>query len=156
MSDHHDDADRISRGLRDLLAEAAPAQHALAAHLGIGATDAHALQHLAGAPHPAGTVELGNVLGIRSASAAALVDRLEATGHLRRQPHPTDGRRVTLHVTDSAERQVREALIPLLRGIFTLVEHMTNEEAATVATFLENAVRLLREYTAGDHWTSEA
>lgn len=146
--EEHDYAHRITVGLRDLLAEAGPAHQALAGRLGIGSTDAQALQHLAAAPRPAGTVELGNVLGIRSASAAALVDRLEATGHLRRQPHPTDGRRVTLHITESAGSQVREALHPLLHGVSELVDNLTEAEAEAVATFLRDAVRVLHEYIA--------
>jgi DNA-binding MarR family transcriptional regulator len=51
----------------------------LLGRLGIGDTDMTALEHLF-ANGPLGPVELGEKLGLRSASATALVDRLEAAG----------------------------------------------------------------------------
>ncbi|WP_370941933.1 MarR family winged helix-turn-helix transcriptional regulator [Amycolatopsis sp. cg5] len=137
-------AARIGRAVRDLLAEAVPAQQALARRLGIGVTDAQALQHLAASAHETGTVELGQLLGIRSASAAALVDRLETAGHVRRHPHPSDRRRVSLQVTDTAQAEVIAELAPLLTGIASLVRGLSAEEANTVATFLDGTIDLLR------------
>ncbi|MEV7552196.1 MarR family transcriptional regulator [Amycolatopsis sp. NPDC089917] len=144
---HDEPAARINRSLLDLLAEAGPAERALAARLGIGVTDARALQHLAVASTPTGTVELGNRLHIRSASAAVLVDRLENSGHLQRRPHPTDRRRVRLAVTGSAQEQVRTALRPLLQHISALIDQLGPDQATTIADFLGDVVTALRGYS---------
>ncbi|MDT8915159.1 MarR family winged helix-turn-helix transcriptional regulator [Amycolatopsis sp. PS_44_ISF1] len=146
MGDRRDSALRISQALRDLLAEAGPAQQGMAARLGIGKTDAQALQHLASAGRPIGTVELAHLLGIRSASAASLVDRLEAAGHVRRQAHTSDRRRVTLTVSETAQGAVHAALRPMLTDLATLIERLTEEQAATVADFLDRSLTLLRSH----------
>ena len=146
MEDREDVARRISQGLRDLLAEAGPAQQAMASRLGIGRTDAQAIQHLAATSHHIGTVELARLLGIRSASAASLVDRLEAAGHVRRQAHASDRRRVTLTVSESAQGEVHAALLPILTDLGTLIEGLTDEQASTVAHFLDSSVAILRNY----------
>ncbi|MFI5614236.1 MarR family winged helix-turn-helix transcriptional regulator [Amycolatopsis sp. NPDC051903] len=138
--------ERIGRALRDLLAEASPTQDFLAAQLGIHTTDAEALQHLARSDHPTGTVELARLLRIRSASAAVLVDRLETAGHVTRTPHPSDGRRVALRVTDSAQQEVRTVLAPLVHDLAALTGDLTADQQETVLRFLDGAAAVLRRY----------
>jgi DNA-binding MarR family transcriptional regulator len=64
------------------------ANQGLARRLGLGVTDVIAWRGAAGAGR------VGDRLGMRSAWATALVDRLEAAGHVQRQPHPSDRRRL--------------------------------------------------------------
>jgi DNA-binding MarR family transcriptional regulator len=138
---------RVNLALRELLALAHDVQLALARRLGLGATDVQALQHLAfGAPM--GTVDLAHALKIRSASATVLVDRLEAAGHVRRGPHPRDGRRVTLVVSEAARAEVRTALAPLVDALTRLTEDLDPAHAETVAHFLADTTEVLREYSA--------
>src|SRR5687768_13674903 len=110
------DAPDVAEALRALLARTHDVEAALARRLGLGTSDVVALQHLAEQPD-LGPVDLGNLLRMRSASATALVDRLQSAGHLRRTPHPTDGRRVVLALTDSARSEVAAALGPLIGAI---------------------------------------
>jgi DNA-binding MarR family transcriptional regulator len=138
---------RVNLALRELLALAHDVQLALARRLGLGATDVQALQHLAfGAPM--GTVDLAHALKIRSASATVLVDRLEAAGHVRRGPHPRDGRRVTLVVSEAARAEVRTALAPLVDALTRLTEDLDPAHAETVAQFLGDTTEVLRAYSA--------
>ncbi|MGW4525319.1 MarR family winged helix-turn-helix transcriptional regulator [Amycolatopsis sp. NPDC004378] len=138
---------RVNFALRELLALARDVELALARRLGLGPTDVQALQHLAFG-EPMGTVGLADALKIRSASATVLVDRLEAAGHVRRGPHPSDGRRVTLVVSDAARAEVRAALAPLVDAITRLTDGLDPGRAETVARFLGDTTAILRAYAA--------
>ena len=107
----------LGTALRVLLRAGREMHTAMAHHLGLGETDLAAMDQLVSSTTPLGPVELGYRLGIRSASSTVLVDRLEAAGHLRREPHPSDRRRVVLRASESARAEVRATLTPLLVAI---------------------------------------
>lgn len=137
-----------SRALRDMLRLAGDTRAALARRLGLNATDATAIDHLVSSPEPLGPVELGNRLGIRSASATTLVDRLVQAGHVARTPHPHDRRRLSLQVTESAVGEVLEALRPMLVGVDRAVARLTPEQAEATTAFLREVGEVMREYVA--------
>ncbi|MEW2383284.1 MarR family transcriptional regulator [Micromonospora sp. NPDC047707] len=135
-----------ARALREVIRAAGDTRGALARRLGIGATDAAAIDHLVSSPDALGPVELGNRLGIRSASATTLVDRLVRAGHVERTPHPQDRRRLALQVTDQAYDEVLAALRPMLAGIEQAVARLTPEQAAATSAFLREVAAVMREY----------
>jgi DNA-binding MarR family transcriptional regulator len=104
------------------------------------------MDHVVLADHSLGTVELGNRLGIRSASAAVLVDRMVTAGHLTRAPDPADGRRVVLAATDHARQEVRDALAPMIEQVEAITNRLTDAEAATVLAFLTDVTAAMRAY----------
>jgi DNA-binding MarR family transcriptional regulator len=110
-------------------------------------TDVIALDHLGAGP--LGPVELGDRLVMRSASATALVDRLETAGHVQRQPHPSDRRRLTVVPTTSAIRQVVEALGPLLADLDAAAAELPPDQQQAVARYLERVAHALHSY--GQH-----
>jgi hypothetical protein len=61
--------------IRDMLQANGETTQSLPRRLGVGITDAMALDHLLSSAAGLGPTELGQRLGIRSASATALVDR---------------------------------------------------------------------------------
>ncbi|HEY0932815.1 MAG TPA: MarR family transcriptional regulator, partial [Trebonia sp.] len=135
-----------ARALREVQQASYGATLALARRLGIGTTEVAALQHLTSAGEPLGPVQLGQRLGIASASATALVDRLERSGHVYRSPHPQDRRRQTISVTQESTDQTREALRPLLADIDLAAAQLTPEQAAAVVRFLGAAADAMRRY----------
>lgn len=137
----------VATALRRLLASTHDVENTLANRLGLGVTDVVALQHLVDHPD-VGPAELATLLRIRSASATALVDRLETAGHLDRAPHPTDRRRVLLTPTGSATAEVVGALAPLLGAIAALVDGLTAEEQVTVERFLRGATDAIHSFAA--------
>jgi len=137
-----------ARALRELLRVAGDTRGALARRLGIGTTDAAAIDHLISSSEPLGPVELGHRLGIRSASATTLVDRLVQAGHVRRAPHPHDRRRLALEVTEQAYDEVLAALRPMLIGVDQVVSRLTPQEAAATTAFLRAVTEVMREYVA--------
>ncbi len=108
------------------------------------------MEHLFSAGQPLGPVELGNRLGIRSASATVLVDRLEESGHVRREPHPDDRRRVLLVPTELSGQQTMAALRPLLADIEAAAAKLTESQAAAVTRFLTEAAAAMRRYAHSD------
>ncbi|GAA0586958.1 MarR family winged helix-turn-helix transcriptional regulator [Paractinoplanes ferrugineus] len=124
------------------------ATHSLADRLGIGVNDAVAMDHLLSNAAGLGPTELGQRLGIRSASATVLVDRLESAGHAQRVAHPSDRRRQTVVATDHARVEVMDALAPLLRRVEEAAGRLTPEEAGATATFLRQVAAAMRDYAA--------
>lgn len=123
---------------------------ALARALGIGPNDVWALERL-GVEGPLGPVELGNRLGgMRSASATALVDRLEAAGHVERRRHPSDRRRVVVARTERADEAGEEVFAPLAAGMEEAAADLTNEERAVVARYLDRVTAAINSFN-GSH-----
>ena len=142
------DAPDVANALRVLLAQTHDVEAALARRLDLGVSDVLALQHLVD-NGDLGPVDLAHLLRIRSASATVLVDRLQAAGHLRRDRHPTDGRRVVLALTDSARAEAGAALAPMLGALGAVVADFTVDEQRTIARFLRGATQAMADFAAG-------
>ncbi|MFC6567029.1 MarR family winged helix-turn-helix transcriptional regulator [Actinoplanes utahensis] len=122
------------------------ATHGLARRLGVGVTDAIALDHLLSSPDGLGPTELGHRLGIRSASATTLVDRLEAAGHAERVRHPSDRRRQTVVAGNRTRQQAAEALHPLIQRIEAAAARMAPDEVTAATAFLHEVAEAMRDY----------
>lgn len=91
--------------------------------------------------------ELGNRLGgMRSASATALVDRLESAGHVERRRHPSDRRRLVVVPTEQAFKTGQEAFSPLEVGLEEAAGELTDEECAVVARYLDRVVEKINSF----------
>jgi DNA-binding MarR family transcriptional regulator len=138
----------IGLALRRVLQAGREMQAALARRLGVRVTDVQAMDQVAAADEPIGTVTLGDRLGIRSASAAVLVDRLVDAGHLVREPDPADRRRVILIPTGHGRAEVREQLAPMLDDLTVVIKRLDETQAATVLWFLRQAAETMHSYAA--------
>lgn len=136
----------IGQALRNLMRLAPDVHGVLAQSLGVGATDLMALDRLTSSDQPMGVVELGDSLGIRSASATVLVDRLVAAGHLQRAPHPTDGRRRIVRATGSAHEDMLAALRPLIAGINEATDRLDADTSRLVLAYLRDVCAVLEEF----------
>ncbi|WP_460600387.1 MarR family winged helix-turn-helix transcriptional regulator [Flexivirga lutea] len=145
----------IGQQLRRLL-QVAPAVHGqLASRVGVGVTDLLALDHITSGSSPMGVGDLSRLLGIRSASATVLVDRLVTSGHVTRGAHPHDGRRTSLNPTPSAYDDVRTALGPLIADINRITGELTTDQASVVLDFLTRITAALADF-AEDHVPADA
>jgi DNA-binding MarR family transcriptional regulator len=120
----------------------------MAGRLGLGVNDLSALDHLLQSQLPLGPVELGHRLGITSASATTLVDRLEKAGHIVRAADPADRRRQTLVVTEHARAEARTALGPMIEALQQAAEELTGPDADAVARYLERAAEIMNAHAA--------
>ncbi len=141
------DAPAVSWALREVNRLTSPVDRTVSRLLDLGHTETQALDLLMENPSGMGPVELGNALGIRSASATALVDRLEAAGHVRRHPHPTDRRRQVVVPTDAARRSAIGVLAPLLADIDVLAAELSPAEAAVVERYLRGVADAMRRFS---------
>lgn len=146
------DAYAISLAVRRLLQSAREMQAIAARQLGLRITDVQAMDLVTATGGDLSPVELADRLGIRTASASALIDRLVDAGHLERSRRAvrTDvGRgRTRLNATDHARSEIRETLRDVNDGFRRLGTELTSDEAATVLKFLEKATQILRSYAA--------
>jgi DNA-binding MarR family transcriptional regulator len=140
-------ADEATWVLRDVLRGNSAVNVALGRQLGLSTTDLAAMEHLLEGDRDLGPVELGHRLGIRSASATALVDRLETAGHLERKPHASDRRRRTLEVTPTALKSVMAALGPIIGDLNAVAESLSTTERAAVTRYLRAIAEVLNAHS---------
>lgn len=109
--------------------------------MGMGETDLLAVRFLLQAQRADRTVspkDLAAYLKISSASTTILVDRLVKSGHVRREPHPTDRRALVIVPTTNTDTEVRATLGRMHRRMMQIAESLTADEARVVMTFLED------------------
>ncbi|WZH36042.1 MAG: MarR family transcriptional regulator [Microbacterium enclense] len=75
-------------------------------------------------------------LRISTASTTKLLDRLSASGHLERRPHPSDGRARVVILTDKSRSEFFHHLGGHLGAMREVAARYTDSELATIAGFL--------------------
>ncbi|HBJ72949.1 MAG TPA: MarR family transcriptional regulator [Actinobacteria bacterium] len=128
--------------LRELLALSPRVRHAVAERLHLHPGDLSAIEHLM--EEPLGPVELSRRLGLTSAAATVAVDRLQAHGHVVREPDPNDGRRTRVIVTDTGRVEVLTELLPMFQALASAADEMSPQERDVVTAFLTRAAEALR------------
>lgn len=128
--------------LRLLLDSSRRCAPAIARRAGLTHTELAALEHVFA--EPIGPSELAQRIGVTSAAATGIVDRLEARGHVERQPHPTDRRRTAVMCTPSGREEIVGHLMPMFRELADLDASMTDEEREIVLRFLRAAEQAVR------------
>ncbi|WP_202387265.1 MarR family transcriptional regulator [Nocardioides flavescens] len=111
-----------------------------AAWMDLPVTDVAALGQVvwaAEAGSPLSPTELARLHGFTSGATTALVNRLEAAGHVERTRESSDRRRVTLRPTPAARERTREFLSAVGTDIATLLASTPPDELRTVTSFLQ-------------------
>ena len=128
--------------LRLLLDTAQQSGPAIARKADLGHTELAALELLT--REPRGPGELARHLGVTSAAASGIVDRLVARGHAVRQPHSEDGRRTQVLLTDSGRSEVVGHLMPMFVALAELDSTLEADERAVVERYLTGAIEAVR------------
>lgn len=136
--------DPLLLALRELMRASHEATIGMARRLDLGLNDLAALDVL-GLDGPMGPVELGARLGMQSASATALVDRLERAGHIERHRDSSDRRRVTIRPTAHALEESLRALTPMLTGLDAAARQLGPQERTLVERYLRDVTQALRD-----------
>lgn len=118
----------------------------LAQELGLSLTDLTALHHLVGRPS-LGPAELAKRLGMSSASATVLADRLEHAGHVRRRHDPADRRRIILEVTDTAASRSLDAVRPMTEAISAIGDDLDEPTRQAITTYLARVAEAMAAFT---------
>ncbi|PPF80325.1 MarR family transcriptional regulator [Subtercola sp. Z020] len=158
---YDDDAQRqrsiaVLEAMRTYRAAEAAMQRRTQVAMGMGETDLLALRYLLRmhrAEHSVGPKELAAYLGISSASTTVLLDRLEKTGHLSRQPSPFDRRALIIVPTPASEEAVRRTLDGMHERMIAIASDLSPDDAQTIVSFLggmRDAVDAIDKHDAGD------
>lgn len=130
--------DRLDR----LLDVGSAAPVAVARRASLSTSELHALRHLS--TQPMGPAALARALGVTTAAASGVIDRLESHGHAERRPHSVDGRRTEAHLTQSGRAEAIGHLAPMFAALAALDASLTEEERAVVDRYLDGAIAALR------------
>ena len=128
--------DPLAVAMRELLTLTALARTVMARRLGMSVHDLEAVEHVMLSPEPVGPADLSRLLGVSTAAATQSVHRLQAAGHMEREPHPVDGRRKVLRVTSSGADHVVAELRPLLRLTAAAADGLDERDRRAVARYL--------------------
>jgi DNA-binding MarR family transcriptional regulator len=112
-------------------------QHDWASAATLHASDLAAITHLRGSGVPLTMRGLGERLELSPGAITALVDRLEARGHVARGNDPADRRRVTVELSPTAHALVDRFFGELAQRVAAELEGFDEAELATIARFLE-------------------
>jgi DNA-binding MarR family transcriptional regulator len=145
----------IAVDVRALTAESDQIGRAFANRNDVAANDFRALLHVmvadaAGTPLTAG--ELRKLMGTSASAVTYLVERMIASGHLRREAHPGDRRKVILRYDDHGLAVARDFFTPLQRINSVALSDLPDTDLAAahrVFTALVGAMREFRTTTDG-------
>lgn len=120
-------------------------RHAIAHRLALNPSEVDAMEHLM--RRPIGPVDLSRLLGMSSASATVLVDRLEQAGHAVREPDPTDGRRRVVRPTATGAEAVFRQIGPLVSDLVGAENELSAKDKRVVQAYLERVLAVLRAHS---------
>jgi DNA-binding MarR family transcriptional regulator len=79
---------------------------------------------------------LGEQLGLTSGAVTAVVDRLERSGHLRRERDQHDRRRVILENSPDGQDLVDQYVVPIRRRSEQVMDRFTSHELEVISQYL--------------------
>lgn len=130
------------QALRELVTLAGQVGPAVAKRAQLSRSELEALEHLM--DDDLGPVDLARRLGVTSAAASGIVDRLVARGHVQRVAHRIDGRRVSVVMSPAARQEVIGHLMPMFVALAELDERLTDPEREIVERYLRDAIAAVR------------
>jgi DNA-binding MarR family transcriptional regulator len=116
--------------------------------LTVNQTDLSAMEHLmsAGALTPS---ELSRRLDISTAATTLVVDRLVSLGHVHREPHPSDRRKVTVTPAQASVVLAVKELMPVIGGVAALTRELDSHDRVVIESFLERVLDVYRDALGG-------
>lgn len=137
--DQTDSAVTVLDALRRFRTASHEMRRRMSSGMGMNTTDMAALRFVIAqerSEDPATPQGLAQHLGISGASVSKLLDRLTASGHLQRVPHPHDGRSRIIVATDHAHTQVQERLSDMHERMLEIAQDVPPQSRQAVENFL--------------------
>jgi DNA-binding MarR family transcriptional regulator len=138
MLERHSDRE-LGRLLRQLTVETDRFAEVFGEAHGMHRTDLNALVVImdsARQDEPMSPTSLARALHLSASATTAVLDRLEAAGHVVRAPHPSDRRRVGLTMADTAIELGGQFFRPLADELKAAWADLSEAERETIARFL--------------------
>ena len=131
----------VLRAVRRFRVADATLRHRAQAEMHINETDLMAIRHLIACERHnrvASPKELSEFLNISTAATTKLLSRLSASGHIRREVNPNDGRAQRLFATQSSHEQMRRSLAYAHEQLMHVARELTADHQAAVVHFLDS------------------
>jgi DNA-binding MarR family transcriptional regulator len=136
------DATQLLRDFREVT-------NAFEAHVGatltVNQTDLAAMEHLI-QDGPLTPTDLSHRLGLTTAAMTTSIDRLVAVGHVSRVPNPADRRGILVVPAPESVQRAMGALLPMIRGIDTVLADFDAEQQAVIVDYLSRVVEVYRSH----------
>jgi DNA-binding MarR family transcriptional regulator len=137
----------VIAALRSLNRQAVLFTDAVADRLGIAGTDVECLEVLvSGGSVTAG--QLADATGLSTGAVTRMVDRLVQSGYVRRNPDPTDRRRVIVEITPERADTIRPLFASLETAIRAGIDRYSDEQLAVALDVVQTALEVTRAETA--------
>ncbi len=150
---HGPDRERLERDFAAEIAAVTSASHQLEHRFGsaeqLHPSDFRALTAIyvaENADRPLTPSDLAQDLMLSSGAITYLVERLVSSGHVRRDAHPTDRRKVVLRYADHGRTVASGFFGPLSRHTHAELDAHTDEEIAAATRVLRSAIAGMRTY----------
>lgn len=131
----------VEMAVRNLIANAILFNHQVAQRVGLGASDAQ-FMHLLQLHGPLTPGRLAELSGLTTGTVTGVLDRLEATGFVRRERDESDRRKVIAKLN---EERLWSAMAPLYAGqaesLAAVAGAYDAEQLEVIADFLDRLVR---------------
>src|SRR6201995_418873 len=140
---------QITADLRILTAESEQIGRVFAVAHDVRPTDFRALLHVMVAEttgQPITSGELRHRMGLSGAAITYLVDRMMASGHITRQSHPADRRKVILRYSDSGLATARAFFAPLGAHSHEAMKGLSDEDLCAASRVFTALIAAMRRY----------
>jgi DNA-binding MarR family transcriptional regulator len=139
----------IAADVRELAAESEQIGRSFAVSHDVRPTDFRALLHImvaetAGQPMTSG--DLSQRMGLSGAAITYLVDRLIESGHIRRDSHPADRRKVILRHSEPGLDTARSFFIPLGMHTHAALDDLPDADLAAAHRVFTSLVAAMRQF----------
>jgi DNA-binding MarR family transcriptional regulator len=123
---------------------------AVARMLGMDATEAAALAHLAqhGQLTPG---ELAGLVGLTSGGTTALIHRLVESGHIARHPHPRDRRSSILMASPEVLDRAEQLFRPLVQEMDVLAVRLSDAQRTVIGRYLTEVAEVTEDHAGRLH-----
>jgi DNA-binding MarR family transcriptional regulator len=139
--------EELDRTVRAMTGQSVLLSQSVAAIAGINSTDLECLDaiHTRGAASPG---DLAAATGLTTGAVTSVIDRLEQAGYVRREPHPSDRRKVLLRLQPQATQKVADLYAPLQKEMLSLWSQYDEDQISLVIDFLKKSCQAAERQVA--------
>lgn len=112
--------------------------------LTVNPTDLQAMQYLI-MRGPMSPTDIAKALGVSTAAATVVVDRLTKVGHVTREKHPTDRRGIVVVPAKESVARAIQGLMPMIMGIDRVIHDFEPDEQDVITEYLRRVVSVYRD-----------
>ena len=117
--------------------------------LTVNPTDLKAMEHLI-MNGPLSPTQIASRLGVSTAAATVVIDRLTTVGHVTRTANPTDRRGVVVVPSPTSVAQAMGVLMPMVMGIDQVIHEFAPDEQDVITQYLRRVVEVYREQLSSE------